>query len=123
MKQDKNELIELVTLNPNINLDIRYATTNNFTKKIVYPHARCYLRKEAAHALMSVIKELEPLELSVKIFDGYRPIEAQKIFWNFAGAQFPDETERALYTEWWHFDYCGWKQQSVLDVSFDELAA
>lgn len=97
MKQDKNELIELITLNPNIQLDIRYATTNNFTGKIIYPHTRCYLRKEAAYSLMAVIKELEPLGLSLKVFDGYRPLEAQKILWNAVSDRFPDETERALY--------------------------
>lgn len=195
MNHDKKELIELITLNPNINLDIRYATTNNFTGKIVYPHSRCFLRKNAAHALIGVMKDLAPLGLGLKIFDGYRPLEAQQILWDFTAAQFPDEIERALYvanpksgsrhsrgtavdltlinlntgnelnmpsgyddfsdkahrnyecmpsdeirvnckllelvmekhkfepqsTEWWHFDYCGWKQQSILDVSFDEL--
>ncbi|KKR96750.1 MAG: putative peptidase [candidate division TM6 bacterium GW2011_GWE2_41_16] len=195
MKQDKNELVELVTINSSIRLDIRYATTNNFTGKIVYPSARCYLRTEVAHALAAVAKELEPLGLGIKVFDGYRPLEVQKKFWDLLSERWPDETERALYvanpnaaprhcrgtavdltlihlgtgaelempsdydefseqalrqypsmhsdeirknckmlelimekhnfepqpTEWWHFDYHGWQQYAVLDVTFDEL--
>jgi zinc D-Ala-D-Ala dipeptidase len=191
----KNKLIELTSLMPNIALDIRYATTTNFTGKIVYPHAHCYLLEKAAYALQKVVNELQPLGLGIKIFDGYRPLEAQKILWDFVKDQFPDETQRALYvanplvgsrhgrgtaidltlinlntgqelempsayddfskkahrrydlmpsdkirinckllelimekhqfepqsTEWWHFDYQGWQQQEVIDVSFDKL--
>jgi len=195
MNQNKNELIELINLDPNIQLDIRYATTNNFTGKVIYSDARCYLQKEAAYSLIAVVKELKPLGLGIKVFDGYRPLEAQKILWNSASRKFPDETERALYvanpttgsrhcrgtavdltlinlsngaefempsdyddfsekahreyssmnsekirinckllelvmekhkfepqsTEWWHFDYRGWEQHDVLNITFDEL--
>ncbi len=97
MKPDKNQLVELISLSPNIVLDIRYATPHNFTGKIVYPHARCYLQKEAACNLIEIVKELEPLGLGIKVFDGYRPLEAQKTLWNIVSDRFPDETERALY--------------------------
>ena len=40
-------LIDIRTVNPKIALDIRYATTNNFLKKKVYPVARCVLRGAA----------------------------------------------------------------------------
>jgi D-alanyl-D-alanine dipeptidase len=81
------EFIELNKLNPNILLDIRYATTNNFTGKIVYPEARAFLVKEAAYSLDSVQKELETMELGLKIYDAYRPLSVQKIFWEIM----PDE--------------------------------
>ena len=75
------EFIELDKMNPHIFLDIRYATTNNFTGKIVYPEARAFLVKEAALALDSVQKELEKSGLALKVFDAYRPLSVQKIFW------------------------------------------
>lgn len=81
------EFIELNKMNPNILLDIRYATTNNFTGKVVYPEARAFLVKEAALSLDSVQKELETMGLGLKIFDGYRPLSVQKIFWEIM----PDE--------------------------------
>lgn len=75
-------LVEIITINPHIKLDIRYATTNNFTGKIVYPSARCFLQEPAAKALADVQVELEKQGLGLKVFDGYRPLSAQKIFWN-----------------------------------------
>lgn len=75
------EFLELNTMNPNILQDIRYASTNNFTGKVVYPEARAFLVKEAALSLDSVQKELETIGLGLKIFDGYRPLSVQKIFW------------------------------------------
>ncbi len=36
-------LVELVSLDPTIKLDIRYATPNNFVGRAVYPEARAFL--------------------------------------------------------------------------------
>lgn len=83
----KTDLVEVVKINSHIKLDIKYATTDNFTHKVVYPSARCYLRKEAAEKIDAVQKELERQGLGLKIFDGYRPASVQKIFWDI----FPDE--------------------------------
>jgi D-alanyl-D-alanine dipeptidase len=89
-----SSLIELIKIIPNIKLDIRYATTNNFTGKVVYPSARCYLQEGAATALLKVQTELEqkkdakhPNGLGLKVFDGYRPVSIQKKFWDIC----PDE--------------------------------
>jgi D-alanyl-D-alanine dipeptidase len=77
-----NDLVDVLTKIPNIVLDIRYATKNNFTRSIVYPQAKCYLRRNAAQALKKVQTELEKKHLGLKIFDAYRPYSAQQIFWN-----------------------------------------
>lgn len=74
-------LVELITINPTIVLDVRYATPDNFTKKIVYPSARVFIQKPVALALDAIQKELQPLGLGLKVFDGYRPLSVQKIFW------------------------------------------
>jgi len=75
------ELVELININNSFVLDVRYATTNNFTGKKVYPSARCFLQKPAALALDQVQKELAKQNLGLKIFDAYRPLSVQKIFW------------------------------------------
>ena len=80
-------LVEIKKINPTIKLDIRYATTNNFTGKIIYPSARCFLEEEIAKALDAVQKELNSMGYGLKIFDGYRPLSVQKIFWKI----YPDE--------------------------------
>lgn len=79
--------VELDKINRNILLDIRYATTNNFTGKVVYLETRAFLVSNAAYSLDSVQKELETMGLGLKIYDAYRPLSVQKIFWEIM----PDE--------------------------------
>jgi D-alanyl-D-alanine dipeptidase len=79
--QPRTRLAELVDVVPDLVLDIRYATTNNFTGQVVYPSARCFLVEEAACALRGVQEELEQQGYRLKVFDGYRPLAVQWIFW------------------------------------------
>ena len=58
-KAQDQSFVELTKINPNIVLDIRYATKNNFLKKVVYTEARCFVRPEVAVRLDSIQKELE----------------------------------------------------------------
>ena len=74
-------LVELITLDKSIKLDIRYATDNNFVGKKVYPEARAFLQKPAAKALLRVHKKLKKLGLGLLIYDGYRPWAITKLFW------------------------------------------
>lgn len=80
-KVNKHDLVDITKVNARIILDIRYATTNNFTHKAVYTQAKCYLRKSTAEKLNRVQQELEKQNLGLKIFDGYRPRSVQYIFW------------------------------------------
>lgn len=75
------KLVELNSVIPDILLDIRYATPNNFTGQIVYPCARCFLLQDAAYALREVQNELRPMGYRLKVFDGYRPLSVQRRFW------------------------------------------
>ncbi len=82
-EENKQEahLIELITLDKTIKLDIRYATQNNFTGKKVYPQARAFLQKPAAKRVAKVHKKLKKKGLGIVIFDGYRPWTITKLFW------------------------------------------
>ena len=82
-EQGKREahLVELITLDPTIKLDIRYATDNNFVGKKVYPEARAFLQKPAAKAVAEVHNKLKKQGLGLAIFDGYRPWSITKLFW------------------------------------------
>lgn len=82
-----SELVNIQKKCPRIILDIRYATTNNFTRHQVYSSASCFLQESTAQKLCRVQEELETMGLGLKIFDGYRPLSVQKIFWNLV----PDE--------------------------------
>jgi D-alanyl-D-alanine dipeptidase len=78
----KPDLVELVTLDPTIKLDVRYATTNNFLSAPLYTQARAFLQRPAAEALARAHHELEPLGYGLIIHDGYRPWYVTKIFWD-----------------------------------------
>ena len=75
------ELVELIKLDSTIKLDIRYATSNNFVGRPVYKEARAFLQKPAAEALVKANASLKPLGYGLLVFDGYRPWNITKLFW------------------------------------------
>jgi D-alanyl-D-alanine dipeptidase len=54
-----SDLVEVVTLDPSIRLDIRYATARNFLGEPVYTQARAFLQRPAAEALVRAHRQLE----------------------------------------------------------------
>lgn len=78
-----NRLVELKSLAPGLVYDLRYATTNNFMHRLMYPqHTRTtFLRKPAAAALAAIQKELNSEGLGLKLFDAYRPFSVSEKFW------------------------------------------
>jgi len=81
------ELVDIREVNPRIIVDMKYATEDNFTKKRLYDSNTCFLRKSTAVKLDAVQKELERINLGLKVWDCYRPLAVQWIFW----AILPDE--------------------------------
>lgn len=73
---------ELTKTDASIPLDIRYATTNNFMKQQVYECGRCFLRAEAAEAIVKANKMLQKKGYGgLKMFDCYRPRPVQYKLW------------------------------------------
>ncbi|HYE72137.1 MAG TPA: M15 family metallopeptidase [Blastocatellia bacterium] len=77
----KPELVELIKIDPEIKLDIRYATANNFVGRPVYTEARAFLQKPAAEALKRAHQRLRKQGYGIVVFDGYRPWSVTKLFW------------------------------------------
>ncbi|RAV99411.1 M15 family metallopeptidase [Pseudochryseolinea flava] len=182
----KKTLIDLEKHIPGIVLDIRYATTNNFTGEQIYNLSKAYARKPVADALKKVQADLETQGLGIKIFDAYRPYKATVKFYevykdttyvaspyrgsrhnrgcaidmtliylktgeelkmptpydSFKKEAWPStpisdpeaRKNRKLIidamqkhgfkvnsSEWWHFDFIGYRQYEVLDIDFEEL--
>ena len=75
---------ELVTIRdsiPNIYIDVKYATSDNFTGQVIYDFSEPSLRYGTMKKLMKVQKELNKRGYSLKVWDAYRPIEAQLKLW------------------------------------------
>jgi D-alanyl-D-alanine dipeptidase len=75
-------LVSIVRPDFDVELDIAYATPRNFTGAPIYRRAAAYLNAEAAEALRRAIALARPLGLRLKIFDAFRPAEAQWKMWN-----------------------------------------
>ncbi len=65
-----------------VEIDLAYATPRNVTGAPIYRHARCYLHEAAAEHLARAIRLAAALGLRFRIFDAYRPTEAQWVLWN-----------------------------------------
>ena len=66
---------------PDIYVELRYATENNFTGVKIYDFTEAYLRYGTVKNLAQVQKELKQQGYSLKIWDAYRPFEAQQKLW------------------------------------------
>ena len=184
----KKELIDLEKFIPGIVLDIRYATTNNFTGEKIYNLAKAYARKPVAEAVQRAQAELAKQGLGIKVFDAYRPYSATVKFYevyrdttyvaspykgsrhnrgcaidmtiinlktgeelqmptgydSFKKEAWPStpvtdpvirknrqliidtmqkEGFKVNSSEWWHFDFIGWKNYEVMDIDFEKLEA
>ena len=75
-------LVALTQPDFDIDLDLAYATPNNFTGKPVYRRAAAYLHPVAAEHLTRAIRLAAAQGLRLKIFDAFRPTEAQWVMWN-----------------------------------------
>jgi len=182
----EKELVNLEKFIPGIVLDIRYATTNNFTGEKIYNLSRAYARKPVAEALKKAQAEFVKLGVGIKIFDAYRPYKATVKFYEvyrdttyvaspYRGSrhnrgcaidmtivdlktgkeiQMPTEFDsfkkeawpttpvkdpvikknrdliisvmerngfKVNASEWWHFDFIGWKKYEVMDIDYEEL--
>ena len=185
-ERPEKQLVDLEEFIPGIILDIRYATTNNFTSERIYDAAKAFARKPVAEALKRVQEDLAKAGLGIKVFDAYRPYRATVKFYEVYGdttyvaspfrgsrhnrgcaidmtlvdletgkeLKMPtgyDAFTRAAWpstpvsdpeirknrhlliqamekhgfrvnsSEWWHFDFRGWKDFEVLDIDFSEL--
>ncbi len=63
-------------------LDIRYATENNFVKEVMYECGKCYLRTEAAEQLQKVAESLAQINYKLVLYDCYRPKPVQQKLWD-----------------------------------------
>jgi D-alanyl-D-alanine dipeptidase len=77
-----SDLVELVTLDSTIKLDIRYAGTDNFMSAKFYSSPRAFLQRPAAEAAVRAHRALKAQGYGLLIHDGYRPWYVTKMFWD-----------------------------------------
>ncbi|MBU3191735.1 M15 family metallopeptidase [Clostridium bowmanii] len=80
--REVNNLVNVSDMDSSFIFDLKYATTDNFTKTVVYPVNVCVLQRETALKLINANAEFKKLGYRIKIWDAYRPMYVQKIFWD-----------------------------------------
>ncbi|MDA9572790.1 M15 family metallopeptidase [Flavobacteriaceae bacterium] len=84
--QSNNDFIDIKEYIPNIIIDLKYASNDNFTGRIVngYESPICLLTAEAASSLRNIQTILNKSGYSLKIYDAYRPQRSVNHFINWS---------------------------------------
>ena len=82
-----NRLVPLQTLIPQLIIDLKYGTKNNFTHTVLYHKPVAYARLQVALTLKKINDELNQMGLGLKLFDAYRPYKVTQQMWKVV----PDE--------------------------------
>ena len=64
-----------------VDIDLRYASKNNFTGDKIYLSKSCFLHKIAFEHLCKAVDIAKKTGFKIKIFDAYRPPYVQKKLW------------------------------------------
>lgn len=73
---------------PNLSVELKYASDDNFTGNVIYAFQNAYLRYGTVKKLADVQAELEAMGYGLKLWDGFRPVAAQFLLWEIC----PDST-------------------------------
>ena len=74
-------LIEIAPLRFDVDLDLRYASSDNLTGAAIYARPLCLLHAAAVPPLERAVALARGLGLRLRLFDGFRPVEAQWRLW------------------------------------------
>ncbi|MBP0905127.1 M15 family metallopeptidase [Mariniflexile gromovii] len=116
------------TIIPDLKVDLKYNTENNFVGKRVdgYQSNKLILTKESALALKKVQKALLDKNLCLKVYDGYRPQRAVNHFMAWAkdlndtinkANYYPDVDKLNLFAEDYIAKRSGHSKGSTVDVT------
>lgn len=78
-------LVDIATVSPDVRIELKYSTTDNFFGKDVYgDHVRCYLQPVVAEMVKKAQENLQKdhPNLTLLIYDGVRPVSVQQILWD-----------------------------------------
>ena len=82
------DFVKVTDYIPDLVVDLRYATENNFTQQVIYDFNEVWLRCGTVKKLMALQAELREKGLGLKLWDGFRPPAAQFTLWEIC----PDPT-------------------------------
>jgi D-alanyl-D-alanine dipeptidase len=126
--------VELGQFAPDIRLEVRYFSSNNFVGEPIdgYQSAKIFMTRDAAEALLSVQRELQPFGLGLKVFDAYRPQQAVDHFVRWAedlddqrmkARYYPQVDKSNLFSDGYIASRSGHSRGSTVDLTLIDLAS
>ncbi|WP_175702690.1 D-alanyl-D-alanine dipeptidase [Burkholderia ambifaria] len=76
-------LVEITPAKHRVEIDLVYATERNLTGKPIYRRAHCLLLEPAEAALRRAVDVAAQAGFTLRIYDAYRPPQAQQVLWDF----------------------------------------
>lgn len=110
---DDEELVKVIDYIPNIIIDLKYATSDNFTGQVIYENNVAFLRYGTIKKLIKVQDALNNNGYTLVIWDAYRPVESQFKLWEI----YPD----AKYVSDPNKGYSSHSRGNTIDVSIMKL--
>src|SRR2546430_12951326 len=123
------ELVDIAKVDPTIVIDLRYATEHNVTGHALYPSGtRALILPSVAQQLAGVQTYLKQYRFRLKIWDAYRPKEAQELLWKYAAKdQYvanPEKGFGSMHSYGVSVDATlvdDWSQHATMPTRFDEF--
>ncbi|MFT6470409.1 MAG: D-alanyl-D-alanine dipeptidase [Neptuniibacter pectenicola] len=126
--------VELNTVIPNVVVELKYFTGDNFVGSRVNGYERevCLITHPAAQALLRVQHELASFGLGLKVFDAYRPQRAVDHFIDWCrevgpcatqSRFFPDLAKEELFSKGYLVRYSSHSRGSTVDLTLIDLVS
>jgi zinc D-Ala-D-Ala dipeptidase len=84
MNPAPHPLVRITAASHDVLIDLIYAGPDNFTGQTIYRHAICLLHPDAEAGLRRAVAGACAMGLKLKVYDAFRPQEAQEALWAVA---------------------------------------
>ena len=124
-----SDFVDIHSIDPTIVIDLRYATEQNVTGRALYPKGtRALALPSVAQQLAGVQRYLHQFGFRLKIWDAYRPKEAQELLWRYSAKdQYvanPEKGFGSMHSYGVSVDVTlvdDWSQDAAMPTRFDEF--
>ena len=82
-----SELVDVKQYIKDVEVELKYSTTDNFTGKVIYSFSKAFLRYGTVKKMSVAQSALKEKGYRLKIWDAFRPVEAQFVLWEV----YPDD--------------------------------
>ena len=124
-----SDFVDIHSVDPTIIIDLRYATEKNVTGHALYPRGtRALVLPDVAQQLAGAQRYLHQFGYRLKIWDAYRPKEAQELLWKYSAKdQYvanPEKGFGSMHSYGVSIDVTlvdDWSQDAAMPTKFDEF--